>query len=175
MFDLLLRRARLTDDTLTDIAIQDGKIAAVGDITAAARKTVELNGEVFVSAGWIDSHVHCYPNSPIYHDEPDSVGIATGVTSSLLSRAADVALKERRPLVLMIRETPLHLGHLRTMVRLAEMGAVLAPPLPAFYAKPATIEEMVDQSVGRALDLFGLSWKPVKRWGRDVGPLKTEA
>jgi 4-hydroxy-3-polyprenylbenzoate decarboxylase len=101
--------------------------------------------------------------------------IATGVTSSLLTRAADVVLKERRPLVLMIRETPLHLGHLRTLVRLAEMGAVIAPPLPAFYAKPATIEEMVDQSVGRAFDLFGLSWKPVKRWGRDVGPLKSEA
>jgi 4-hydroxy-3-polyprenylbenzoate decarboxylase len=101
--------------------------------------------------------------------------IATGVTASLLTRAADVVLKERRPLVLMIRETPLHLGHLRTLVRLAEMGAVIAPPLPAFYAKPATIEEMVDQSVGRAFDLFGLSWKPVKRWGRDVGPLKSEA
>ena len=101
--------------------------------------------------------------------------IATGVTASLLTRAADVVLKERRPLVLMIRETPLHLGHLRTLVRLAEMGAVIAPPLPAFYAKPATIEEMVDQSVGRALDLFGLSWAAVKRWGRDVGPLKGEA
>lgn len=81
MFDLLLRRARLADDTLTDIAIQDGKIAATGQIDAPARKTVELNGDVFVSAGWIDSHVHCYPNSPIYHDEPDSVGIATGVTT----------------------------------------------------------------------------------------------
>jgi 4-hydroxy-3-polyprenylbenzoate decarboxylase len=101
--------------------------------------------------------------------------IATGVTSSLLTRAADVTLKERRPLVLMVRETPLHLGHLRTMVRLAEMGAVIAPPLPAFYAQPATLEEMVDQSVGRALDLFGLSWKPVKRWGQDVGPLTGEA
>ena len=101
--------------------------------------------------------------------------VATGVTSSLLTRAADVTLKERRPLVLMVRETPLHLGHLRTMVRLAEMGAVLAPPLPAFYAKPATIEEMVDQSVGRALDLFGLDWKPVKRWGEDIQPLKGEA
>jgi 4-hydroxy-3-polyprenylbenzoate decarboxylase len=97
--------------------------------------------------------------------------IASGVTSSLLTRAADVTLKERRPLVLMVRETPLHLGHLRTLVKLAEMGAVIAPPLPAFYAKPATIEEMVDQSVGRALDLFGLSWTPVKRWGQDVGPL----
>ncbi|PZR35388.1 UbiX family flavin prenyltransferase [Caulobacter segnis] len=94
--------------------------------------------------------------------------IATGVTSSLLTRAADVTLKERRTLVLMIRETPLHLGHLRTMTKLAEMGAVIAPPLPAFYAKPATIAEMVDQSVGRVLDLFDLSWRPVKRWGEDL-------
>jgi flavin prenyltransferase len=101
--------------------------------------------------------------------------IATGVTASLLTRAADVTLKERRPLVLMVRETPLHLGHLRTMVRLSEMGAVLAPPLPAFYAKPQSLAEMVDQSVGRALDLFGLAWRPVKRWGEDVGPLKGEA
>jgi 4-hydroxy-3-polyprenylbenzoate decarboxylase len=100
--------------------------------------------------------------------------IATGVTSTLLTRAADVTLKERRPLVLMVRETPLHLGHLRTMVKLAEMGAVIAPPLPAFYARPRSIEEMVDQSVGRALDLFGLSWKPVKRWGEDVGPIQGE-
>jgi flavin prenyltransferase len=97
--------------------------------------------------------------------------IATGVTSSLLTRAADVTLKERRPLVLMVRETPLHLGHLRTLVKLAEMGAVIAPPLPAFYAQPASLEAMVDQSVGRALDLFGLSWRPVKRWGQDIRPL----
>jgi 4-hydroxy-3-polyprenylbenzoate decarboxylase len=97
--------------------------------------------------------------------------IATGVTASLLTRAADVALKERRPLVLMVRESPLHLGHLRTMAKLAQMGAVIAPPMPAFYAKPTSLEEMVDQSVGRALDLFGLSWKPVKRWGEDIGPL----
>ena len=100
--------------------------------------------------------------------------IASGVTASLLSRAADVTLKERRPLVLMVRETPLHLGHLRTMVRLAEMGAVLAPPLPAFYARPSSLEDMVDQSVGRALDLFGLSWAPVRRWGTDVGPVAAQ-
>jgi 4-hydroxy-3-polyprenylbenzoate decarboxylase len=97
--------------------------------------------------------------------------IATGVTSSLLTRAADVTLKERRTLVLMVRETPLHLGHLRTLTKLAEMGAVIAPPLPAFYANPASIEEMVDQSVGRTLDLFDLSWKPVKRWGEDLPTL----
>jgi len=98
--------------------------------------------------------------------------IATGVTSTLLTRAADVVLKERRPLVLMVRETPLHLGHLRTMTALAEMGAIIAPPLPAFYAKPASIAEMVDQSVGRALDLFGLDWSAVRRWDGLKGPSK---
>ncbi|HGV3451386.1 TPA: amidohydrolase/deacetylase family metallohydrolase [Raoultella planticola] len=81
MFDLLLRGARLVDDTLTDIAIQDGKIAALGEISASAHKTVALDGRYYVSAGWIDSHVHCYPKSPIYHDQPDSIGIATGVTT----------------------------------------------------------------------------------------------
>ena len=81
MFDLLLRRARLVDDTLTDIAIQDGKIAALGEINAPSHKTIELQGNYYISAGWIDSHVHCYPNSPIYHDQPDSVGVACGVTT----------------------------------------------------------------------------------------------
>ena len=90
--------------------------------------------------------------------------IATGVTSNLLTRAADVVLKERRPLVLMVRETPFHLGHLRTMTALTEMGAIIAPPLPAFYARPKSIEDIVDQSVGRALDLFGLDWSGVRRW-----------
>ena len=96
--------------------------------------------------------------------------IATGASDNLIERAADVVLKERRPLVLMVRETPLHLGHLRTMTALAEMGAVIAPPLPAFYSKPASIAEMVDQSVGRALDLFGLDWSAVRRWGGLKGP-----
>ena len=97
--------------------------------------------------------------------------IASGVTASLLTRAADVTLKERRRLVLMVRETPLHLGHLRAMTQLAEMGAVIAPPMPAFYAQPQTLADVVDQAVGRALDLFGLAWRPVKRWGRDLGPI----
>ncbi|MBA7803206.1 amidohydrolase/deacetylase family metallohydrolase [Citrobacter freundii] len=81
MFDLLLRHARLVDDTVSDIAVKDGKIAALGEITDPALKTVDLRGECYVSAGWIDSHVHCYPKSPIYHDQPDSIGIATGVTT----------------------------------------------------------------------------------------------
>ena len=101
--------------------------------------------------------------------------IATGVTSSLLTRAADVTLKERRPLVLMVRETPLHLGHLRTLVALAEMGAIIVPPMPAFYAKPASVAELVNQSVGRALDLFGLDWSAVQRWGEDLEAMGGES
>lgn len=96
--------------------------------------------------------------------------IATGVTSTLLTRAADVTLKERRPLVLMVRESPLHLGHLRNMTSLAEMGAILAPPVPGFYNEPSTILDLVDASVDRVLDLVGLSAEDAKRWG---GPRRT--
>jgi len=91
--------------------------------------------------------------------------IACGTTASLLTRAADVTLKERRRLVLMVRETPLHSGHLRNLLRLSEMGAMIAPPVPAFYANPETIDDLVDQSVGRVLDLFGLEAPRVTRWG----------
>lgn len=94
--------------------------------------------------------------------------VATGVTSSLLTRAADVVLKEHRKLVMMVRETPFHLGHLRTMTQLAEMGAIIAPPLPAFYAEPESVEALVDQSVGRTLDLFGIDTDETKRWGEDL-------
>lgn len=90
--------------------------------------------------------------------------IATGVTSSLLSRAADVNLKERRRLVLMVRETPLHLGHLRSMAAVTEMGAIVYPPVPAFYANPKSIDDMVDHTVGRCLDLFGFDASSVRRW-----------
>ncbi|RPH28569.1 amidohydrolase/deacetylase family metallohydrolase [Buttiauxella warmboldiae] len=81
MYDLILRNARLVDDTVIDIALKDGKIAALGEVTGETRAQRQLNGEYYVSAGWIDSHVHCYPKSPIYHDEPDSIGIHTGVTT----------------------------------------------------------------------------------------------
>ncbi len=90
--------------------------------------------------------------------------ITSGVTSSLLTRAADVVLKERRRLVLMVRETPLHLGHLRNMVAVTEMGAVVAPPVPAFYAKPESLDEVVTQSVARALDLFDINLSETHRW-----------
>ncbi len=93
--------------------------------------------------------------------------IATGVTSTLLTRAADVALKERRRVVLMVRETPLHTGHLRMLAQLSEIGAVIAPPVPAFYAKPETLDDMIGNSVGRALDLFDIDVGLVTRWGEE--------
>jgi len=90
--------------------------------------------------------------------------IASGVTASLLSRAADVVLKERRRLVLAVRETPLHGGHLRTMTTLADIGAVIAPIMPAFYNRPKTINDIIDHTCGRLLDLFGIDSGVVKRW-----------
>ncbi|MBO0740221.1 MAG: UbiX family flavin prenyltransferase, partial [Hyphomicrobiaceae bacterium] len=96
----------------------------------------------------------------------------TGVTSTLLTRAGDVVLKERRRLVLLVRETPLHLGHLRSMAAVTEMGAIVMPPVPAFYSEPKTIDDIVNHTVGRALDLFGLDTGLLVRWGeakRSIG------
>jgi 4-hydroxy-3-polyprenylbenzoate decarboxylase len=97
--------------------------------------------------------------------------IASGVTTTLLTRAADVILKERRRLVLMVRETPLHLGHLRNMAAVTEMGAIVAPPVPAFYNRPKTLEDAIDHNLGRVLDLFGLDTGKVKRWGETEGKM----
>lgn len=93
--------------------------------------------------------------------------IAAGTGANLITRAADVTLKERRRLVLMVRETPLHLGHIRAMAAVTEMGAIVAPPVPAFYTRPQTLDDIVDHAVGRTLDLFGLDAGVVKRWGGD--------
>ncbi len=93
--------------------------------------------------------------------------IATGVTTTLISRAADVVLKERRRLVLMVRETPLHAGHLKNMLAVTEMGGVIAPPVPALYARPQSLDQMIDHSLGRALDLFGIASDHVHRWGEE--------
>lgn len=91
--------------------------------------------------------------------------ISSSVTSSLVTRAADVVLKERRRLVLLVREAPLHLGHLRAMTAATEMGAIVYPPVPAFYARPASLEQMVDHTLGRVLDLFDIENTAVSRWG----------
>ena len=90
--------------------------------------------------------------------------IASGTTGNLISRAADVALKERRRVVLLLRETPLHLGHIRSMAAVTEAGGIIYPPVPAFYSRPQTLEEMVDHTLGRVLDLFDLEVSVVKRW-----------
>ena len=103
-------------------------------------------------------------------DRIKSLGeIASGVTSSLLTRAADVVLKERRRLVLLLRETPLHAGHLKNALAATEMGAIIAPPVPAFYTRPITVDDIINQTVCRALDLFDIDAPGVKRWGEDIG------
>lgn len=99
--------------------------------------------------------------------------IASGVTSSLVTRAADVVLKERRRLVLMVREAPLHVGHLKSMAAATEIGAVIYPPVPAFYARPKSLEQMVDHTLGRVLDLFDIPTEAVSRWG-GLSPTKAE-
>jgi flavin prenyltransferase len=106
--------------------------------------------------------------------------IATGVTSSLLTRAADVALKERRRVVLMVRETPLNIVHLENLLKVTQMGAIVAPPVPSFYNHPTTIDEMVNYTIARALDLFDLEIPSLKRWDNvlhniNTVPSQTEA
>ncbi|MES2898418.1 MAG: UbiX family flavin prenyltransferase [Pseudomonadota bacterium] len=91
--------------------------------------------------------------------------VAHGLSDNLIARAADVVLKERRRLVMMVRETPFNLAHLRNMTQVTEMGAIVFPPLPSFYNKPASIEEMVDHTVGRVIDLFGVEHALAPRWG----------
>lgn len=141
---------------------------------------------LFLETGKLASDIrklahHCYPlediSAPLASGSfrveamvvaPCSVhtmsAIAAGISSNLLIRAADVTLKERRKLILMVRESPLHLGHLKTMVALAEMGAVIAPPVPGFYHKPETIMDLVDHSIDRVLDLLGLPDPAARRW-----------
>ena len=138
-----------TDVKPADLRARAGVVHAIGDMAAP------ISSGSFQTLGMIVAPCSIRSMSEI----------ATGVTTTLLTRAADVVLKERRRLVLVVRETPLHLGHLRTMTALAEMGAVIAPPVPAFYAKPTTLDEMIDHSLGRMLDLFGLDSGTVKRWG----------
>lgn len=90
--------------------------------------------------------------------------IASGVTSNLLTRAADVTLKERRKLVLMVRESPLHLGHLQNMLKLTQMGVIIAPPMPAFYIKPKSLDDIVNHSIGKVLSLFNIKLPDFKEW-----------
>lgn len=137
-----------TDFTAKDVKAMATHSHAVGDVAAS------ISSGSFRNAGMVIAPCSVRTMSEI----------ATGVTSSLLTRAADVALKERRTLVLAVRETPLHAGHLRTMAALSDLGAVIAPLVPALYARPATLEEMIDHTVGRLLDPFGFDAPRVGRW-----------
>jgi 4-hydroxy-3-polyprenylbenzoate decarboxylase len=142
--------------------LETGKQAA--DLKALAHYThpVENIGSPLASGSFVTDGMVIAPCS--VHTMS---AIATGITDNLLTRAADVTLKERRKLILMVRESPMHLGHLRNMATLAEMGAILAPPMPAFYLGPQTVMELVDQSVDRVLDLLGLAAPDARRW---LGP-----
>src|ERR1051326_5029148 len=133
------------------VAAKADHVYAIGDIAAP------LASGSFKTAGMIVAPCSVRTMSEI----------ATGVTTNLLTRAGDVTLKERRPLVLLLRESPLHLGHLRTLVQLAEIGAIILPPVPAFYAEPKSISDLVDQMVGHMLDILGYTW-PMRRWGEDL-------
>lgn len=150
---VLSRAAEMTIAYETSYAIKDVKALAhtvypVGDIGAA------ISSGSFQTLGMV-----ILPCSMKTLAE-----ITTGVTTTLLGRAADVTLKERRRLVLVPRETPLHLGHLRNMTAVTEMGAIVAPPMPGFYAMPQSLDDLIDHTVGRVLDLFGLDAGLVKRW-----------
>lgn len=138
-----------------ELAMSSEELRAQADVVHAVKNV----GATIASGSFLTDGMLIAPCSVRTMSE-----IATGVTSTLLTRAADVVLKERRRLVLMVRETPLHTGHLRTMTALSEMGAVIAPPVPAFYTGATTLDEFVTQSVGRALDLFGISDTPIRRW-----------
>ncbi|WP_439815793.1 UbiX family flavin prenyltransferase [Zavarzinia sp. CC-PAN008] len=150
---VISKAAELTFAHETDLRTADVKalahtVHAIGDMAAA------ISSGSFKTLGMIVAPCSVRSLSEV----------ASGVTTTLLTRAADVVLKERRRLVLMVRESPLHLGHLRSMVQATEMGAIVAPPVPAHYTGLATVDAMVRQSAARALDLFGLDAPGTVRW-----------
>ncbi len=150
---IVTRSAHLT--LLQELSLRPGDLSVKADVV----HNVQDIGASISSGSFLTMGMLIAPCSVRTMSE-----IASGVTSTLMSRAADVVLKERRRLVLMVRETPLHLGHLRTMTALAEIGAVIMPPVPACYSAPRSIDDIVDQSVGRALDQFGIHNETLRRW-----------
>lgn len=150
---VLSRQARRTIELETDRSVRDFEALAAavhedGDLAAA------ISSGSFITEGMLV--IPCSIKS--------AAAIAYSLNSNLLVRAADVCLKERRKLVLVVRETPLHAGHLRTLTQLAEIGAVILPPMPAMYAKPQTVDDVVNHTVGKALDQFGVEHALFKRW-----------
>lgn len=150
---VISRAAQITITTETDLKISD--VEALADVVHSNQDI----GAACSSGSFQNLGMVIAPCSVKTMAE-----IATGVTANLISRAADVALKERRRVVLMLRETPLHLGHIRAMAAVTETGAIVYPPVPAFYTKPRSLEDMVDHTLGRVLDLFGIDLGTVRRW-----------
>lgn len=158
---VLSRSAKITLTQELDLAVSD--VTALADVVHQADNI----GATIASGSFRTMGMVIAPCSMRSLGE-----IATGITSSLVTRAADVVLKERRRLVLMAREAPLHLGHLRSMATVTEIGAIVYPPVPAFYARPSSLEEMVDQTLGRVLDLFDIQTGVVSRW-EGLNPART--
>ena len=150
---VMSKSAELTLHYELDMSTDDVK-ALASEVHASKNVGASIASGSFITAGMLVAPCSIRTMSEI----------ATGVTSTLLTRAADVVLKERRRLVLMVRETPLHTGHLRTMTQLSEIGAIIAPPVPAFYARPESLDDMVSQGVARVLDLFDVPVSQVVRW-----------
>ncbi len=145
--------ARITLAAETDFSIKEVE-ALAGEVHNAKNIGASISSGSFKTMGMVVAPCSIRSLSEI----------AWGTTTSLLSRAADVVLKERRRLVLMVRESPLHAGHLRSMTQAVENGAIIMPPMPAFYAKPKSLDDMVNHTVGRCLDLFDIETDLVNRW-----------
>lgn len=150
---VISKSAQLTRELETEFS--DTQVKALANYTYAANDiTAPMASGSFKTIGMIVAPCSVRTLSEI----------ASGVANSLLTRAADVVLKERRKLVLLVRETPLHSGHLQSMLQVSQMGGIIAPPVPAFYNKPTTLDDIVNHTVGRALDLFDFDLDIVKRW-----------
>lgn len=155
---VLSDQARRTIELETDLSVRDFE-----SLASAVYRDQDLAASIS-SGSFLTDGMVVIPCSV-----KSASAIAYSMNSNLLVRAADVCLKERRKLVLVVRESPLHLGHLRTLVQLSEMGAVILPPVPAMYAKPKTVDDIVNQTVGKALDQFGIEHALSRRWSTPEG------
>lgn len=150
---VLTDSAKLTMAAETDF--QPAQVQALADVVHASKNV----GATIASGSFVTLGMVVAPCSINTLSE-----IAWGITGNLISRAADVTLKERRRLILLVRETPLHAGHLKSMLQVTQNGAIVMPPVPALYVKPKSVDDVIDHTVGRVLDLFGLETDLVQRW-----------
>ena len=150
---VLTDSAKLTMAAETDF--QPAQVQALADVVHASKNV----GATIASGSFVTLGMVVAPCSINTLSE-----IAWGITGNLISRAADVTLKERRRLILLVRETPLHAGHIKSMLQVTQNGSIVMPPVPALYVKPKSVDDVIDHTVGRVLDLFGLETDLVQRW-----------